>query len=149
MRIRPATFGDLEALCGLMEDLMGQEVPRETIRRRLEMLRLDAAERLYVCETAGAVEGAFGFRLRENLEDDTCHGEVSLLVTARHARGKGLGQVMMRYAEGLAREHGCIGTWLVSGFGREEAAHGFYQNLGYRITGYRFVKALEPSPTPP
>jgi len=107
------------------------------------MLCRDDTEQLYLCEVDGVVEGAFGFRLRENLEDDTCYGEVSLLVTARRARGKGLGQAMIRFAEGLAREHGCIGTWLVSGFGREEEAHAFYQRQGYRITGYRFVKPLD------
>ena len=46
----------------------------------------------------------------------------------------------MEYAEELAKESNCIGTWLVSGFGREEQAHIFYKALGYEITGYRFVK---------
>ena len=46
----------------------------------------------------------------------------------------------MEYAEQLAHEKGCIGTWLVSGFGREERAHAFYKELGYTITGSRFVK---------
>jgi hypothetical protein len=46
----------------------------------------------------------------------------------------------MEFAENLAAEQGCIGTWLVSGFGREEQAHKFYKELGYEITGYRFVK---------
>ncbi len=46
----------------------------------------------------------------------------------------------MDFAEKLARDQGCIGTWLVSGFGREEEAHHFYRALGYEITGYRFVK---------
>jgi hypothetical protein len=40
----------------------------------------------------------------------------------------------------LAKDQGCIGTWLVSGFGREELAHIFYKDLGYKINGYRFVK---------
>jgi len=50
---------------------------------------------------------------------------------------------MMRYAEKLARERNCIGTWLVSGYGREEQAHIFYKELGYEINGYRFVKLFK------
>jgi len=34
----------------------------------------------------------------------------------------------MAFAEQLARDRGCKGTWLVSGFGREEEAHAFYEN---------------------
>ena len=45
--------------------------------------------------------------------------------------------------EKLAEELGCIGTWLTSGFGREEAAHNFYKRLGYQINGYRFIKLLK------
>ena len=48
----------------------------------------------------------------------------------------------MKYAEEVAQERGCIGTWLVSGFGREEQAHPFYKELGYNINGYRFVKHI-------
>jgi hypothetical protein len=50
---------------------------------------------------------------------------------------------MIRQAEDteqLAKDTGCKGTWLVSGFGREEKAHKFYQSLGYETTGYRFVR---------
>lgn len=36
-----------------------------------------------------------------------------------------------------------IGTWLVSGFAREQEAHKFYQRIGYGTTGYRFVKLFE------
>jgi GNAT superfamily N-acetyltransferase len=47
---------------------------------------------------------------------------------------------MVEFAEQFARELGCIGTWLVSGFKREAEAHQFYMHLGYDATGYRFVK---------
>ncbi|GIM45314.1 hypothetical protein DNHGIG_08630 [Collibacillus ludicampi] len=49
----------------------------------------------------------------------------------------------MEFAENLAAEQGCIVTWLVSGFGREEQAPTFYKELGYEITGYRFVKRFK------
>lgn len=51
-----------------------------------------------------------------------------------------VGRQLIDYAESLADSYNCIGTWLVSGFGREEQAHNFYKSLGYITTGYRFVK---------
>ena len=53
---------------------------------------------------------------------------------------KGVGRYMMDYADELARDLGCTGMWLVSGFGREEEAHDFYKRLGYAINGYRFIR---------
>ena len=47
---------------------------------------------------------------------------------------------MMDYADELARDLGCTGMWLVSGFGRAEEAHDFYKRLGYAINGYRFIR---------
>jgi len=46
----------------------------------------------------------------------------------------------MEFAEQLAKDSDCIGTWLVSGFSREEKAHQLYRSMGYISTGYRFVK---------
>ncbi len=66
-----------------------------------------------------------------------------MLVVLEEARRQGVGRFMMEHAEKLAEREGCKGTWLVSGFGREEQAHQFYEELGYRATGYRFVKSLE------
>ena len=47
---------------------------------------------------------------------------------------------MMDYADNLARDMGCKGMWLVSGFAREEEAHKFYKRLGYEINGYRLIR---------
>jgi hypothetical protein len=51
-----------------------------------------------------------------------------------------VGKQLIEFAEQLAKDLNCKGTWLVSGFGREEKAHKFYKSLGYVSTGYRFVK---------
>ncbi len=74
------------------------------------------------------------------VEEVSRYAEISLLVVHEEARRQGVGRFMMEHAEKLAEREGCKGTWLVSGFGREEQAHRFYEELGYRATGYRFVK---------
>jgi hypothetical protein len=47
--------------------------------------------------------------------------------------GAVVGALEFRIREKLAEREGCKGTWLVSGFGREEQAHQFYEELGYRL----------------
>jgi GNAT superfamily N-acetyltransferase len=34
------------------------------------------------------------------------------------ARRRGIATIMMDFMNGLAKQHGCLGLWLVSGFGR-------------------------------
>jgi len=143
IQIRKASKNDIKGLCRLMEQLNGRPLLPEEMERRLDFIEGSPTEELYVCaETAGAgaLLGALGFRLRENIENMSRYGEVSLLVTDRKVRRRGVGRSLMAFAEHLAAERGCIGTWLASGMGRVNEAHVFYKSLGYEVTGYRFVK---------
>jgi GNAT superfamily N-acetyltransferase len=138
--IRPARPDDVESLARLFGELSGHAVSREEAEDRLAFVGQSPFDSLFVCEDEGAVIGAMGFRIRENIEQVSRFGEISALVVDTGRRGQGVGRLMVAYAERLAAERGCVGTWLVSGFGREEAAHPFYKRLGYEVTGYRFVK---------
>jgi GNAT superfamily N-acetyltransferase len=149
--IRKALKSDAPELLRLMVQLISKPLQLEEVERRLDFIATSPIEELYVCtrESAGDIVGkeepllgALGFRVRENIEDYTRYGEISVLVTDREIRRLGVGRQLMEYAERLAEDRGCIGTWLVSGIEREEA-HQFYKRLGYEITGYRFVKAGE------
>lgn len=139
IRIRAIRPDDINRACELIQQLTGQEIRVEEMNNRLQLVQDSAVDELYVCEVNGSVEGLLGFRVRENLEQVSRYGEISLLVTDSQLQRKGIGRTMMNYAEQLAKEKGCLGTWLVSGLGRQEA-HEFYKDLDYRITGYRFVK---------
>ena len=86
------------------------------------------------------MRGLLGVRLRERLEHPSRYGEIYVIVVDAEVRRQGIGRMLVDYAEDFARQQDCIGTWLVSGFKRQEEAHRFYQDLGYEITGYRFVK---------
>ena len=138
--IREAAQKDLAQLCALMTELTGHAVTAAEMQNRLDMVQNSPREELYVCAVDGTVQGILGFRIRENLEEVSRFGEISCLVTCAQSRKAGIGRALMAFAENLAKQHGCKGTWLVSGFGREEEAHTFYKKLGYAITGYRFVK---------
>ncbi|UNO47791.1 MULTISPECIES: GNAT family N-acetyltransferase [Alicyclobacillus] len=142
--IRSAEINDIPVLCALMTQLTGHTVSADTMANRLKFVAESPYDALYVCHENGMILGCLAFRIRENIEDASRYGEISALVVDDEARRKGVGRFLVDYAEGLARQLGCIGTWLVSGFGREEEAHHFYKSIGYEVTGYRFVKRHSP-----
>jgi N-acetylglutamate synthase-like GNAT family acetyltransferase len=140
LSMRPAEPKDIEELCSLMEALSGRAISPEQMLNRLEFVAESKVDSLFVCEEDGRLVGLLGFRIRENLEEMSRFGEISAIVVDPGNRRRGIGRFMMDYAEKLAKELGCKGSWLVSGFGREREAHKFYQQLGYQINGRRFVK---------
>lgn len=144
LSIRYAQEKDVLALSKLVKELTAQEISEEGIQNRLQFIADSPFDSLYVCEENDEILGAFGFRIRENIEEVSRFGEISVIVVSQNARLRGIGKYMMNYAEQLAKEQECVGTWLVSGFGREEDAHKFYKQLGYEVTGYRFVKKINP-----
>ncbi|MEY8347183.1 GNAT family N-acetyltransferase [Bacillus cereus] len=137
--IRKAIVTDIEALCSLTKELKGSTISHADMQNRLQFVEMSPFDFLYVYEENNVIFGFLGFRIRENLEDVTRYGEISIISVDSTARRKGIGQILMDYAEQLAKKHNCIGTWLVSGTQRTEA-HPFYKKLGYEVTGYRFVK---------
>ncbi|MED0936921.1 GNAT family N-acetyltransferase [Bacillus mobilis] len=137
--IREATIDDIDALCSLTKELKGSSISYEDMNNRLQFVQMSPFDFLYVYEKEDTIFGLLGFRIRENLEDITRYGEISIISVDSTIRRKGIGQALMYYAEQLAKKHNCIGTWLVSGTNRVEA-HPFYKKLGYEVNGYRFVK---------
>lgn len=142
--IRPAGNADAGAIRELFGELTGREVSMETVINRLAFVESSPIDELYVCIERGEIRGVMGFRIRENIEEPSRYGEISVMVSDARSRRKGIGRTLMDFAERLTREKGCKGIWLVSGLGREEHAHKFYKALGYSVNGYRFVKLFPP-----
>jgi GNAT superfamily N-acetyltransferase len=57
---------------------------------------------------------------------------VELLAVPEGHRGAGLGTALMREAERIARDRGCVGLWLDT---YEFQARGFYEGLGFELFG--------------
>jgi GNAT superfamily N-acetyltransferase len=57
---------------------------------------------------------------------------VDLLVVPESMRGQDVGAALMRKAEAIARERGCVGAWLDT-FAFQ--ARGFYERIGYSVFG--------------
>ena len=143
MNIRNAAGADIPAIQTLFGELRRRQPPAAaTVIDRLGMIERSPIDEFYVLEDEGEVRGALGFRLRENIDEPTRFGEVSLLVVRDGFRRSGYGRALMAFAENLAKARGCQGTWLVSGTHRAEDAHRFYTALGYAPTGIRFIKPV-------
>ncbi len=70
-------------------------------------------------------------------------GRITALVVEPASRGQGLGRALVLAAERQLAERGC-GLLEVTSNERLDAAHAFYQRLGYRRTSLRFAKELLP-----
>jgi N-acetylglutamate synthase-like GNAT family acetyltransferase len=138
--IRKATDKDITDIRFLFSELLGHEITEADALNRLKMVEESSIDELYVYEQDTTILGLLAFRIRENVEEPSRYGEISAIVTKSESRNIGIGRKLMEFADNRANELGCKGTWLVSGFGREEEAHKFYTKLGYKVTGYRFVK---------
>ncbi len=127
-QIREATIDDIDALCSLTKELKGSSISYEDMNNRLQFVQMSPFDFLYVYEEEETIFGLLGFRIRENLEDVTRYGEISIISVDSTIRRKGIGQVLMDYAEQLAKKHNCIGTWLVSGIKKSRSSSFFTKN---------------------
>lgn len=140
--IRKANENDIPVLSLLMEELSGVPISQDDMKNRLQMVEQSSTDTIFIYEEEGDIQAALVFRIRENIREVSRYGEICILVVKSSAKRQGIGKRLMSFAEQLATDLGCIGTYLISGFGRKDEAHPFYLDLGYEITGYRFVKKL-------
>jgi GNAT superfamily N-acetyltransferase len=138
--IRPFEIKDKDSIKYLFDVLTGHDISESDVTNRLDFVNNSPVDFLFVYELLDKVVGLLAFRIRENIEENSRYGEISAIVVAPEFQKHGIGVKLVEFAENMAANYDCMGTWLVSGFGREENAHQFYKAIGYEPTGYRFVK---------
>lgn len=100
--------------------------------------RLYPSYRLYVAEAQGGIIGTFALLIMDNLAHrGALSGVVEDVVVAAEWQGRGVGRQMMEAARSLCRDAGCYKMALSSNLKRE-AAHAFYDSLGFERHGYSF-----------
>jgi GNAT superfamily N-acetyltransferase len=138
MRIRDATAADAADVAALLCELGYPTTAGEAADR---LRRPDA--RVLLAESEGRVVGLAAIAVASQLHHAAPTARVTALVVSEAARGRGAGRRLMASAEELAREAGCHDIELTSGIRLErEAAHRFYEALGYERTSYRFHRRL-------
>ncbi|MET9710335.1 GNAT family N-acetyltransferase [Nocardiopsis alba] len=112
------------------------------IRARLERLGQDPTYEAWVVEDSRwELVGFAAGHMLFPIEDDVPAAQLIALVTAEHARGRGVGAALCSAFERWATGRGAARVQLNSGERRSEA-HDFYSGRGYTASGVRFSKRL-------
>jgi len=94
--------------------------------------------RIHVAVYGNRIIGTFALLIMDNLGHLGAPSAVlEDVVVAKELRGQGVGGRMMDYANDLCRRKGCYKMTFSSNINRE-AAHRFYESLGFRKHGYSF-----------
>jgi len=99
--------------------------------------------KIHVALSEGRVIGTFALLVMDNLGHlGTPSAILEDVVVAEGLRGQGIGKAMMEYANTECRRKGCYKMTFSSNINRE-AAHRFYESLGFRKHGYSFYISYE------
>lgn len=141
MRVRSVALEDFAAVCSLLAELGRPAVTAATesaCRAGFESdLRDPAADHLLAVDEAGEAIGFCSLHYRRRLNHPTEEAWIPDLVVTERARGTGAGRALLAEAERRARERGCHGIALESGYARTRA-HGVYLAAGYGDEGKFF-----------
>ncbi|MBM3135807.1 MAG: GNAT family N-acetyltransferase [Chloroflexi bacterium] len=147
MEIRPARREDLAAILALYADLEtdGQVLDLPAAESIFARMQQYPNYTVYVAVAEGQIVGSFELLIMDNLAHvGAPSGIVEDVVVHPAWRGQGIGKQMMAFALQQCRQAGCYKLALSSNRKRE-AAHRFYEALGFQKHGYSFVACLERS----
>jgi ribosomal protein S18 acetylase RimI-like enzyme len=133
-------MNDAAALAQLMCEL-GYETSAAEMRQRLESILSDTRCRTFIAEIENQICGMVGTVAHVSHEHNDPSGKIIALVVSKNQRRSGIGRALVAAAEKDFANHGITRVSLTTRFSRE-AAHQFYESLGYIRTGFRFAKDL-------
>jgi GNAT superfamily N-acetyltransferase len=142
VRIREAGPEDAEALVELFVEL-GYPDEAERVAGRVARFAADPSSRLLVTEDGGELVGFASASVMPLAHEDESWCRLSALVVAERLRREGVGRALVEAVEAFARSHGCGLVEVTSGERpHREAAHRFYEALGYEEVSKRYLKGL-------
>ena len=109
------------------------------MQMRVERIATDERYRTFVAVRGGKVCGMIGTFVYYSYEHNDMSGRILSLVTSRTARRRGVGRALMATAEKDFAQKGITRVALNTALTREDA-RAFYESLGYKRNGWRFVK---------
>jgi GNAT superfamily N-acetyltransferase len=128
---------------GLSELLgtLGYPCPPEEASQRVIDLRGDRDQSLFVADLKGALVGMVCVDLAYYLPLGALTCRITALAVAPSAQRRGVGRLLLRQAEALARNAGAVRIELTSAAHRDDA-HAFYRACNFQDGALRFVKRL-------
>ncbi len=127
--VRRARLEDAAAITDLCGQL-GYPSTAAAVEERLRQVLPREDHALYVAELTGGPVAGWVYVFGHPLVESDARAEVAGLVVDAAQRGSGIGRLLMRQAEGWAREKGYRTVSLRSNVIRVQA-HAFYESLGY------------------
>lgn len=141
--IREYNPSDINVLAELMGDL-GYPTSLGDMSRRMSNIESNPYCFTFVATWKEQVVGMIGVRLLINYEIDDSVTQISALVVNKEYQGRGIGKSLLNFIEEWSRSKGSNILYLTSGTKEErKPAHEFYKEMGFELTGYRFIKNLE------
>jgi len=140
--IKEATKEDIQSILELymqpdMDD--GKVLSVEQAQAIFDRIKSYPDYKVYVAEVGGTIVGTFALAIMDNLAHmGTPSGLIEDVAVKTTFQGRGIGKQMMEYAIQCCKLKGCYKVSLSSNLKRE-AAHRFYESLGYKKHGYSFL----------
>jgi GNAT superfamily N-acetyltransferase len=139
IHIREVTESDLPAILALYVEVGDDQVlsidQAQSIFARMKRY---PDYHVYVATKDDAIVGTFALLIMDNLAHlGAPSGVAEDVVVSSAWQGHGIGKLMMQFALERCRERGCYKLALSSNLSRE-AAHRFYDSLGFERHGYSF-----------
>ena len=146
LTVRPATPADLPDVLALyaqpdLDD--GRILPLSEAEAVFARFAAYPYYKLYVGEKQGTLVGTFALLVMDNIGHlGAPSAVVEDVAVAPGQQGRGIGRLMMEHALNLARASGCYKLSLSSNLKRN-AAHAFYEGLGFEKHGFSFRVLLD------
>lgn len=136
-----ATESDLQTILDiyLKSNLDKQILEIETAKSIFKQISQYPNYKIYIVEIDNQPVGTFALLIMDNLGHlGTPSAVVEDVAVIAEYQGKGIGKKMMEFAMQIVKEKGCYKLTLSSNL-RREAAHAFYESLGFTKHGYSFL----------
>ena len=141
--IREATRADLDAVLALyaVAGLDSTLLPPDEREPAWQRVQASGARVLLACCGAHPVGTLHLYLLPQLAHQGGSAAVVEAVAVHPEMQGQGIGRAMMQRAMAMARDAGCYKLALSSN-GKRDAAHAFYDALGFQRHGISFVAGL-------
>lgn len=141
MTIREAKKSDYKDLMQLYNSFVDSDRYSKYGNDSFEKVRKSNNNFIYVAEDNGKLVGFVSFSVRLVIRYPKPIAELDELYVVPAFRRKSVGKMLMYKVLSKAKELNCHRLFIESHY-KHEAAHKFYENLGFTNYGYHFIKDL-------
>lgn len=141
MTIREAKKSDYKELMTLYNGFVDSDRYSKHDNDNFEKVRKNGNNFIYIAEDGDKLVGFASFSIRLVVRYPKPIAELDELYVVPAFRRKGVAKILMHKVLSKAKELNCYRLFIESNY-KHEAAHKFYENIGFTNYGYHFIKDL-------